>query len=657
MKSFIKQKTQKRFFKKAGHALIKMPVIALVFLLFPENLNAQTKTTYLLPDGKEHISWEVPVTYSKTYYVDNGNPNASDSNEGMQERPFLTISKAAAVLQPGERVVINSGVYREQVRPKRGGSAADKLISYEAAPGANVVVKGSVLASRDNWKQSSGYRVRERVPGDQPAIYQYDLEGIDFRGYNPFGMANLMHNDRSYFPWNNPDQIKPHFLRRGMIFVDGYKLKQVEFFSDLASNDDSFWVEEDGLMVHIRLKDNANPGDHNVEFVIRERVFAPKDRFLGYIRIKGITFEHGAGGFPIPQRGLVSTNRGNHWIIEDCVIRHANSTALDIGGECWTADSPAVPVGSSVIRRTHIADAGVCGISGLNAVNTLIESCLIEDIGWQNVERTWESAGIKIHGTRNNVIANCVIRDISYAPGIWFDYGCNNSRITNNLIMNVTFTVRGGIYIEASPKSGNMADHNIIWGATNAVPRDLNDDGGNGIIVDGSDEGIFAHNLIGMCENAGIMTRNAEWRIVAGGGGTSRWNHVENNLFYNCTKAIDFSSSDNFAEGNLYGRRGNEGSMRNRIFYPEKLEPDVTAWQRYFGFDKTGGYVNVDVRINPEDMTMTWSSEGDVANITTGTHYKTDYFKNTAAKNRKAGPFINFPGNEKNINIDPRVKP
>jgi hypothetical protein len=250
-----------------------------------------------------------------------------------------------------------------------------------------------------------------------------------------------------------------------------------------------------------------------------------------------------------------------------------------------------------------------------------------------------------------------VIRDISYATGIWFDYECNNSRITNNLIMNVTFSVRGGVYIEASPKSGNMADHNIIWGTTNAVPRDLNDDGGNGIIVDGSDEGIFAHNLIGMCENAGIMTRNAEWRIVAGGGGTSRWNHVENNLFYNCTKAIDFSSSDNIAEGNLYGRTENSGVMRNRIFYPEKLEPDVTAWQRYFGFDKAGGYVKVDVRINPEDMTMTWSSEGDVASITTGTHYKTDYFKNTAAKNRKAGPFINFPENDKTISIDPRVKP
>lgn len=125
MKSYFKQRTQKLFFGKLSQTLMMMPIITTVFLMFPGNLYAQTKTSYLLPDGKEYVSWEVPVTYSKTYYVDNGNPNASDNNEGTQEWPFLTVSKASEVLQPSERVVINSGVYREQVRPRRGGSAAE----------------------------------------------------------------------------------------------------------------------------------------------------------------------------------------------------------------------------------------------------------------------------------------------------------------------------------------------------------------------------------------------------------------------------------------------------------------------------------------------------------------------------------------------------
>ena len=74
--------------------------------------------------------------------MDNQNPRAADSNPGTKELPFSTINKAAQVLQPGERVVIMTGVYRERVVPKRGGTGPDKMISYEAAPGANVVVKG-----------------------------------------------------------------------------------------------------------------------------------------------------------------------------------------------------------------------------------------------------------------------------------------------------------------------------------------------------------------------------------------------------------------------------------------------------------------------------------------------------------------------------------
>ena len=653
-----KKSKQSRFFSMFRHALTILGITT-GLLMFSGNAYTQTKTSYLLPDGKEYMNWEVPVTYSKTYYVDNGNPNASDNNEGTQERPFLTIGKAAEALQPGERVVIHSGVYREQVSPRQGGSGAGKLISYEAAPGAKVTVKGSVLASKDKWEKSTGHRGRARLSDNQTTVFQYNMEDIDFKGYNPFGISNMLHNTREYFPWDGGRPLlTPQFFRRGMIFVDGRRMKQAEMYTELSSGEDVFWVEQDGLTVHLRLSGNANPAEHEVEFVIRERVFAPKSRFLGYLRIKGITFEHAANGFPVPQRGLVSTNRGNHWIIEDCIIRHANSVGLDIGGECWTADSPLVPVGSHIIRRTHVADAGICGIAGLNAVNTLIESCLIENIGWQKSEQSWESAGIKLHGTRNNVIAHCVIRDIIYAPGIWLDYECNNTRLTNNLIMNVLLTIRGGIYLEASPKSANMFDHNIIWNVTNMTPGERQEagegDGGSGFVVHGSDEGIYAHNLIGLCENSGFKTQNHEWRIVSGGGGVSRWNNVENNLFYRCTRAIDFTHKDNFAEGNLYGRSGGAGTARNRILIPENIQPDLRAWQRYFGFDKNGDYVNVNIQINTDNMTMTWSSEGDTPNITTGNYYKVDFMQQTAGKNRKAGPFAIFPENNKTINIDPR---
>ena len=106
-----------------------------------------------LPDGTQFARWEQPLAFSKTYYVDNGAANADDAGPGDKARPFRTIGKAAQVLQPGERVVIASGTYRECVRPARGGTGPTQMISYEASPGAMVVIKGSYVLM-DGWRQA-----------------------------------------------------------------------------------------------------------------------------------------------------------------------------------------------------------------------------------------------------------------------------------------------------------------------------------------------------------------------------------------------------------------------------------------------------------------------------------------------------------------------
>src|SRR6187551_1145771 len=84
-----------------------------------------------LPDGTEFPFWERPASFSRTYHVDGSAPRADDRGPGTLERPFRTIGQAAEVLQPGERVVIAAGTYRECIRPARGGTAPDRMISYE----------------------------------------------------------------------------------------------------------------------------------------------------------------------------------------------------------------------------------------------------------------------------------------------------------------------------------------------------------------------------------------------------------------------------------------------------------------------------------------------------------------------------------------------
>ena len=66
----------------------------------------------------------------------------SDVADGSEAGPFLTINRAAAVAQPGDTVVVHAGEYREWVRPQRGGLSDQRRITYQAAAGEHVVIKG-----------------------------------------------------------------------------------------------------------------------------------------------------------------------------------------------------------------------------------------------------------------------------------------------------------------------------------------------------------------------------------------------------------------------------------------------------------------------------------------------------------------------------------
>jgi Right handed beta helix region len=635
----------------------------LAFCLTVKSLQAEQRTGVLLPDGSEFVSWEQPPRYSKTYYVDNRNPRASDSNLGTTELPFATINRAAQVLQPRERVLIIGGVYRERVDPARGGATPDKMITYEAAPGADVVVKGSRLV-KSGWEPSTDYKLGAHPLGRSTLkIYERRLDDLDFHGYNPFGMVNIM-QDRIYLK-PKPEELRQHLLRRGMVFVDGKRLEQVELYQELAHKDSAFWCEHDGLTIHVRLPGDADPAQHEVELAIQEQVFAPRRRGLAYIRIKGITFEHGANAFPVPQHGMVSTSRGHHWIIEDCVIRHANGVGLDIGAQDWDMETPTI-VGYSIVRRNHIDEVGVCGLAGMGVQNTLVERNLIEHVGYQDVELGWETGGIKLHATKNCLIRNNVIRHTVHAEAIWLDYQNQNTRVTANVLGDNLETLRGGIYLEAS-QYPNMLDNNIIWKATvghGGGSYNMPAHGGWGITVDGSDETAIAHNLIGLTEDAGIKFRGIEGRIVGPRGGTSRRNKVVGNVFYRCGKAIEFANPDNAADCNLYtadwGAVTDEtqGVGRGLNWLTSTKEPlmlDLEAWQKFLGFDKHSAYADMKIDVDLDALSMTWGVRGNIPQVPTEQHFKLDLLGEPAGDVRKPGPLLALPSSPEKIAIDPRA--
>ena len=104
--------------------------------------------------------------------------NGSDRNPGTAAAPFLTISRAAKIADEGDTVRVHEGIYRETVSPARGARSELGRITYEAAKGERVSIRGSEII--ENW-------VREG------AVFHATVENSLFGRFNPF--AELLDGD------------------------------------------------------------------------------------------------------------------------------------------------------------------------------------------------------------------------------------------------------------------------------------------------------------------------------------------------------------------------------------------------------------------------------------------------------------------------------
>lgn len=626
--------------------------------------------TARLPNGEFFESWEVEQKFEREIHVNNGHPNASDANDGSEDRPKKTINAAAQIATPGTRVLIHGGTYRETVQPAMSGSGPDKMISYEAYNGEEVIISASVEVNdfkpSVGWNISRGFRGRS-VDTSNIKIWEIELNPEDFKGYNPFCAVNILH-DRLYIEYDKTD-MTTYLNRRGMVFVDGRPMKQVQLYYQLGLNDNTYWVEANGQKVHIRLSGDDDPSNHKIELTSREQCFAPKIPFLSYIKVKGLTLAHAATGAPVPQRGSLSCYRGHHWIIEDCTIDWSNATGIDCGNECWhhTRDE-GPPPGYTIIRRNIIKDAGVCGIAGMSVQNMLIEDNLISGTGWQRMELSWEAGGIKVHHSRNSLYRRNIIRDCYGCDALWMDVGNINNRITSNLFLD-GWNSREHIFMECSRDDENLIDNNIIWNVEGRynkeeVKPEPGSSGwyktteqtvknGYGIYLEGTDRLRIVNNLIGGCHYAGYFAKVVAFRIDWRRGGTSRENKLFNNLFYGCgDAAIILPNEHNQVEGNVYSKMPG-GYLR--VMNPEpEMCLDLATWQEFCGFDLTGCNCDLHIEIDSEELTMEVTVNEELPAITADDKVETDYFGNQQTGDRCAGPFAGLKVGKVKFNIDPR---
>lgn len=397
-------------------------------------------------------------------------PHGSDDHPGSAAEPLRSIQKAADLLQPGDRCIIHAGTYREWVRPPRGGTSEEQRITYQAAPGAEVILKGS-----------------EPLAGWQPdgATWRREVDDAFFGQRNPF-KTNLA-GDWLHFGYE-------HHL--GEIYLDGTSLTEVFSTEDLAATPMT-WMVTPAAETTVLLANfgAADPNSRLVEVNARASVFFPSVKGLKYITLEGLTITQAAPqwvAWLVYQEGAVGTYFGYRWRIENCRFSDVKCVALVAGNDpSYENDGfDMSSVGSHVVRNNHFARCGEAAIHGFKGwAGSLIEGNLIEDINPKRQFGGEESGGIKIHLPIDVTVRNNIVRRVfagrppSYTgkkplqyTAIWIDWAGQGTRVSGNVVYD---TESWSLFLQNNHGSPLLIDHNIFT---------------RNVIVE-SQGVVFAHNL------------------------------------------------------------------------------------------------------------------------------------------------------------------
>ncbi len=135
----------------------------------------------------------------------------NDRNIGDIEHPFYSITKAANTALPGDWIVVHEGVYREWVSPVNGGMSAYQRITYEAAEGEKVVIKGSEKV--EHW---------EKVEG---SVWKAIVSNEIFGDYNPFMLP--LEGDWLLYPENYTLHLGDVYMNE-QSFYEAQSLEEVK---------------------------------------------------------------------------------------------------------------------------------------------------------------------------------------------------------------------------------------------------------------------------------------------------------------------------------------------------------------------------------------------------------------------------------------------
>ncbi|MFF3559660.1 discoidin domain-containing protein [Streptomyces sp. NPDC002574] len=407
--------------------------------------------------------------------------NGSDGNAGTQAAPYLTINRAAQVAQPGDTVMVHAGLYRETVKPARGGTDEQHRITYTNAGDGTVSIKGS--EEINSWTRGSGN------------VWSVTLPNSYFGDWNPYAQGQPNGGGGGTFAGYTAGDVyldeSAYYEKPSLSAVNS---AANTWYSQVGSSSTTIWANFSG----------ADPNARLAEINVRRQVFAPDVWGLGYITVNGFTIKHAANtysDFPDSpdrrQAGAISVYGGLKWIIQNNIVINARTIGIDIGlsNDTWAGNRPGTPrtdfhntsaYGSHIVRNNYIAKSGQSGIAGVFSWHSQILYNMIEDTNYRNEFSGAETAPIKVHYMNEGLIKGNYVKNSKggNSAGIWTDWGNQNVRITGNIVMNSPW----GYYAEAV-FGPILVDNNVFIGNSDIRTLDA-----TGV--------VFANNLF--LDNANI---------------------------------------------------------------------------------------------------------------------------------------------------------
>jgi hypothetical protein len=355
--------------------------------------------------------------WGRDWIVDTAHLAAADTGAGTREAPFKTIGAAALKTEPGDRVLVRPGVYREEVVIGVSGRPDAPIVFESEVPHA-AVVTGSDPAPAGNWT--------EVEPGIWRAVWPKPLR------FNRNGNGE----------W---------------VYAGGAPLLRVETAGELLPG--RFRLDFEARAVDVMLEEGRTPADTTLELAWRDGLFRSANwensqrlktgaPWITDIVIRGFTVIHNADWF----RGFGAIRvTGERWLVENNRVRFGSRMGIQTGS---TRDC--------VVRSNTVEWVGVTGVGGSPNLGLRFEDNTVRFGNFRRNDPGAEGGGSKFLGTIDGVFTGNRFEE-NYGSGLWFDGGnsfnvIRDNRATDNFVFGGFFSEIGWHDFYA----GNVSAYNEI---------------------------------------------------------------------------------------------------------------------------------------------------------------------------------------------------